>query len=258
VPHYRLGKKPPRLDKRTLKFGKYLTSALPPPPVSVSYFTSVPTWPMMANDIHGDCTCAAAGHLIEQWTQQATGTAEVLSDAEILAAYHVVSGGVDDGADLLTVLQYWSQTGFTTNSAPDRITAYAALDTQNEIEAQNAISIFGGAYLGLALPDFAVNPPDGNLLDVPWVLPSGAPPKPNPMNGHCVCAVGYDAQDVYVVTWGTVKQMSWDFYNLYADEAYTIISPDWLGAGGTTVEGFDMDQLTADLAAIRQSPTPAT
>jgi hypothetical protein len=259
VPKFRLGKKPPRIDKRTLRFGKYLTPALPPPPASITYYTAVPTWPMMCNDTYLDCTCAAAGHLVEQWTQQAGGTAEIIPDADILAAYHVVGGGVDQGADLLAVLNYWEQTGIPTSGAPDKITAYAAIEPTNSTEAQDAVAIFGGLYIGLALPDFAANPSDENLLDVPWVLPAGPTPPPNPKNGHCVCAVGYDANQLYVITWGAVKTMSWAFWEAYCDEAYAIISPDWLSAKGTTVEGFNLAQLRADLTAIQSAPSaPAT
>src|SRR5271156_5387958 len=59
---YRLGKEPPVVDKRTLRFGKYLT--LPTPPPSVTYYEKVASWPMYYNNKYGDCTCAAAGHLV--------------------------------------------------------------------------------------------------------------------------------------------------------------------------------------------------
>jgi hypothetical protein len=260
-PKFRLGKKPPRLDKRTLKFGKYLTAALPSPPATVTYYTAVSTWPMMGNDTYGDCTCAAAGHLVEQWTQQADGTPEIIPDADILAAYNVVDGGVDQGADMLTVLQYWQNTGIPTTTTPDKIGAYASVTVSNQTEVQDAVAIFGGCYIGLALPDYAVNPPDGNLLDVDWTaVPAGgfAANPPDPDNGHCVPIVGYDANNVYVITWGTVKAMSWAFFYAYADEAYAILSPDWLSAQGTSIEGFNMAQLQADLAAIGSAPPVVT
>ena len=63
---FKLGKHQPTFDTRTLLFGKYLTSELPPPPASKDYSRAVTTWPMMGNDTYGDCTCAAAGHMIEE------------------------------------------------------------------------------------------------------------------------------------------------------------------------------------------------
>jgi hypothetical protein len=53
-----------------------------------------------------------------------------------------------------------------------------------------------------------------------------------------------------VVTWGALKSMSWQFYDAYADEAYAVLSEDFLGASGGTVAGFDLAQLKADLASL--------
>jgi hypothetical protein len=68
---YRLGKNLPVVDARTLRFSRYLTPALPPAPPSVDYGAKVSTWPMYYNDQYGDCTCAAAAHLIQNWTASA-------------------------------------------------------------------------------------------------------------------------------------------------------------------------------------------
>ncbi len=54
---------------------------------------------------------------------------------------------------------------------------------------------------------------------------------------------------MYVVTWGTVKAMSWGFYGTYCDEAYAVLSRDFL-ANRKTPAGFDFEQLQADLAVI--------
>lgn len=89
---FKLGKHPPKFYKRTLLFGKYLTAQLPPPPAAVDYSKPVPIWPMMGNDTYGDCTCAAAGHMIEEWTAN-TGKGKTLSDPQILAAYNYFAKG---------------------------------------------------------------------------------------------------------------------------------------------------------------------
>ena len=38
---YRLGKNPPVVDPQTMRFGMYLTPALPPPPASINYGAKV-------------------------------------------------------------------------------------------------------------------------------------------------------------------------------------------------------------------------
>jgi hypothetical protein len=44
--------------------------------------------------------------------------------------------------------------------------------------------------------------------------------------------------------------MSWQFYNAYADEAYAVLSSDFIAANGTASNGFDLQALQQDLAAI--------
>lgn len=251
---FRLGKKPPIIDSRTLRFGRYLTPALPPPPPTVTLYTAIPSWPMDGNDELGDCTMAGAAHLVEAWTgEQPNGTPVEIPTTTIEEDYFALTGGPDDGLAELTVLKWWKRTGFVDAAGiAHTISAYAQVDPANQTETQQAVSIFGGAYLGLALPDYAVNPPDGNLLDVDWtaVPPGGfAANPPDPNNGHCVVAVGYDADNLYVVTWGAIKPMSYAFGQAYVDETFAIISPDWLGAG-TTPSGFDLAQLETDLADV--------
>jgi hypothetical protein len=248
-PPRRLGKLPPRFDPRTLRFARYLERELAPPPTSVDYATPVKNWPMMGNDTTGDCTCAAAGHMVEEWTAN-TGKARILTDSAILTAYAHFSGGDPErGASMLDVLNFWRQTGI----GGDRILAYAQLEPRNASEAQDAIYLFGNCYLGLALPDFAVAP-GTDFLATPWsVPPQGAVGNaaPNPENGHCVPLVAYDARNAWAVTWGALKPMTWQFFVTYMDEAFAVLSPDWINTKlGRSPSGFDLAGLEQDLKAV--------
>jgi hypothetical protein len=256
MPRYKLGKQRPKIDSRTLQFGAYLTKELAPPPPSVDYTKPVKEWPMMGNDQYGDCTCAAAGHMIEEWTAN-TGTVEILSDPQILKAYnHFAKGNPDAGANMLDVLKYWRKTGIGT----DKINAFAQLEPRNDVQLRDAVNLFGTAYIGLALPDFAV-PPHTDFLTIPWVVPGTGPvgnAAPNPNNGHCVPAVAYDQRFIYVVTWGAIKTMSWQFYDAYADEAFAVLSGDWINKKvGTSPSGFNMAALQQDLAAVGKAQNAA-
>jgi hypothetical protein len=247
---FKLGKKPVRFDDRTLHFGTYLTSELPPPPASKDYTKKVtPPWPMMGNDAYGDCTCAAAGHMIQEWRAN-TGHEEVLPVSAILKVYdHFSPNNPDGGANMLDVLKYWRTTGI----GSDRISAFVQLEPKNDMQVRDAINLFGNCYIGVALPDFAVVP-GSNFLTTPWVVPSkGAVGNaaPNPQNGHCIPAVAYDERNLYVVTWGALKSMSWQFYDAYLEESYAVLSDDWIGKKvGVSPSGFDMTALNRDLAAI--------
>ncbi|HKW18571.1 MAG TPA: hypothetical protein VJO35_13775 [Terriglobales bacterium] len=249
MPTFKLGKQRAKHDSRTLQFGTYLTGELPAPPAAVDYGAPVKQWPMMGNDNYGDCTCAAAGHMIEEWTAN-TGGAEILPDAAILRAYdHFSHGDPEAGANMLDVLNYWRKTGI----GGDKIFSFAQLEPQNDLQLKDAISIFGNCYIGLELPDFAVAP-GTDFLKNPWSVPAGGPvgnAAPNPNNGHCVPAVAYDSRYIYVVTWGAIKTMSWQFYHAYADEAFAVLSTDWIDKKlGKTPSGFDMAGLEHDLAPV--------
>ena len=244
--NFKLGKRPAIYDNRTLMLGNYLAATLPPPPVSVDYGKAVKSYPMYLNDKYGDCTIAAVGHMIQTWTANA-GKEINPTDAQILAFYkHFTTPGAENGCNMLQVLKYWKSTGMS----KDKITAYAALEPKNTTQMMDAVNLFGGAYIGVALPDFAVNAPD--MLKVAWVVPaSGATGKnaPDHNNGHCINAIAYDSRNLYVVTWGIVKAMSWQFYQAYADESYVVLSQDFLN-NNKTPEGFYLAQLEADLKLL--------
>jgi hypothetical protein len=247
---YRFGKKRAVHDSRTLKFGAYVKPSLPPPPAARNYGDKVARWPMYLNDKYGDCTCAAAAHMIECWTANAGGV-RLPSDEQVLEFYeHFTEPGPENGCNMLDVLKYWRAGGL----GGDQIDSFAALDRKNATEVRDAVYLFGGCYIGLELPDFVLNADDP--LKVAWAVPPQGPvgaAAPDPDGGHCVPAVGYDTHNLYVVTWGAVKAMSWQFYIDYADESYAVLSQDFL-RHGKTPDGFNLAQLKQDLAAIATVP----
>ncbi len=249
---YKLGKLPPKHDPRTLQFGAYLKYGLAAPPPSKSWTAKIPAtgWGMMDNDNYGDCTCAAAGHMIMEWSAN-TGKEVVIPDASILAFYnHFAHGNADAGANMLDVLNYWRKQGLDAH----KIIAFAELELKTSIQVKDAVNLFGACYIGVALPDFAVAP-GKDPLTIPWVVPSKGPvgnAAPNQNNGHCIPAVGYDERNIYIVTWGNLKSMSWQFYNAYAEEAFAVLGHDWFNKemGGKAPNGFDLATLQSDLKEV--------
>ncbi|HTU42104.1 MAG TPA: hypothetical protein VMF10_10355 [Candidatus Aquilonibacter sp.] len=249
---YKLGKLPVRHDPRTLQFGAYLKQGLAPPPPTKSWTAKIPNngWGMMDNDTQGDCTCAAAGHMIMDWTAN-TGKEAIVPNPKILAFYnHFAHGNPDAGANMLDVLNYWRKQGLDAH----KIIAFAALELKSNTQVMDAVNLFGACYIGVALPNFAVAP-GKNPLTIPWVLPPKGPvgdAAPNPQNGHCIPAVAYDQRNIYIVTWGQLKSMSWQFYAAYAEEAFVVLSQDWFNKqlGGKAPNGFDLAALKQDLKEV--------
>ncbi len=243
----RLGKTPARYDSRTLQLAHYLKpGVLPAPPATSNWAAKVRSWPMMGNDRIGDCTIAAAGHCIEEWTTDA-GKPVVVPDPEIVAAYSAVAGynpvtgQHDTGANELDVLNYWRRTGV----GGHRIRAYVSLEPGNLDHVRDAVSIFGNCYIGLALP---VTAQTQRVWSVP---PGGAvgPGAPGSWGGHAVPVVAYDSRELTVVTWGALKRMTWGFWAAYCDEAYALLSDDFLTADKTPA-GIDLATLEADLHQV--------
>jgi hypothetical protein len=245
----KLGKHPARHDPRTLQLANYLRpEALSTIPPTIDWTSKVTQgWPMMRNDTLGDCTCAAAGHLIEEWTANATQI-QIPSDADIIQAYSAITGynpedpSTDRGAVETDVLNYWRKTGI----AGHRIDAYATLEPGNHDHVRAATYIFGGCYIGVALPSSA-------QTQQVWAVPPGGPHgrgAPGSWGGHAVPVVAYDAVGLMVVTWGALKRMTWSFWDAYCDEAYVIISEDWLTSADRTPTGFDMAALQQDLQEV--------
>jgi hypothetical protein len=253
----KLGKHPARHDPRTLLLASYTTTKLPAPPAKMNLATKVKgDWGMMDNDQLGDCTCAGAGHLIMEWTANGQSKMVTPADQNIVDAYSAITGynpktgANDNGAVELDVLNYWRTTGI----AGHKIEAFIALEPSNHTHVMDAVWIFGGCYIGVALPKTAQRQTSTKQA---WSVPpqgTGGDGAPGSWGGHAVPVVAYDARGLTVVTWGALQQMTWGFWAAYCDEAYAILSPDFLKQkGGKTVapNGFDIDQLQADLADLK-------
>src|ERR1019366_4365184 len=88
----KLGKSVARHDPRTLLLASYVTRTLPAPPASFDVTSKVKAWGMMDNDQIGDCTCAAAGHLLMEWTADHGKKMFTPTDKQIVAAYSAITG----------------------------------------------------------------------------------------------------------------------------------------------------------------------
>jgi hypothetical protein len=185
--------------------------------------------------------------MIQAWHSNNGTRPRKPSTDDVVAFYsYFTTPGPENGVEMLRVLRHWRSTGL----AADKIHAYAQLRTKSVEEVKQSIYLFGACYIGVMLPKFVTGADD--KLTPHWTLPPQGPHgagAPDPDGGHCIPAFAYDAQHLYVVTWGALKAMSWDFYLAYADEAYAVLSTDWL-KNGRTPKGFDFDSLRTDLNSL--------
>lgn len=245
---FKLGKLPPRHDSRTLLLANYLDLArLPKPPIAVDLTVHANLdWGMMLNDKLGDCTCAAAGHLVQCWSSM-VGKEATVGDDDVLKLYELACGYVpgdpstDQGGVEIDVLGTWRKTGIGGHV----ISAYVAVSPKSKSHVEAGAWLFGGLYIGLALP---LSSQTQEVWDVPKGGAKGKG-RPGSWGGHAVCVVGYDAAGLTVVTWGRQKRMTWKFWSAYCEEAYAVLSPDFLTSGKSPY-GFDVVALQADLAKV--------
>lgn len=246
----KLGRRPARFDPRTLALERYLAAALPTPPAAIAA-PPVKTWPMYGNDELGDCTVAAAGHLIEAWTRLA-GTQRTPRLATVETFYwetgtppstHGIPGGpTDDGRVELDVLNAWRHHGM----GADKILAYATIHVDDVNGIRQAIELLGGVYIGVRLPLTAQAHGEWDVVGDGRTGRSA----PGSWGGHAIPYVGYDGDSFTCVTWGALQKLSVRFHQAYVEEVYAIVSPDLISRSGRSPAGLDLPGMMGDLRQI--------
>ena len=234
----KLGKRASRASDKALMLAGY-TPAYVPFPVSADWSVGAGEFGPMGNLDIGDCTAAACGHAVQVWTRGA----KIPSDADVIALYSAASGYkpgnelTDNGAVIVDVLAKWGSIGL----GSDKIDAYAAIDATDLDNIKRAVALLGCADIGLEMPMSAQTQSAWDVVD----NDGGA------WGGHSVLIVGYDTDGVTVISWGRLIHASWDFLARYMDEAFGLVSRDWLTATGVTPSQLDFDQMVKDMATIR-------
>lgn len=227
---------------RAVRLSPFLSPALRPRP-------SVVPDPRAAFDAYGnleigDCAVAMAGNLDRAWLP---GQPPRISLAAVLSAYTIVSGydpaqpASDTGAIISDVLALWTSVG-AGGIGGDVLAAFAEIDHSSPYHLQLAVDLFGGAVIGVNLP---VSAQGEETWEVRGPGPFEGEDEPGSWGGHCVCAVGYGATGITVVSWGKLMFASWAWLAAYMDEAWAVVSADFQAPPGVDLVG-----LRAELARV--------
>ncbi len=250
---FQLGRRPNDPIKPRLRLSTLLTGEAPTVPENVDWLSRVTVWPMYLNDRIGDCTCATAGHMIQNITAYGEGTEETITDNDVLTAYEAVSGynpytgENDNGAIVQDVLNYWRKAGIGGHN----ILAFAEVDYNNKDELHAAVNLFGNIYLGIAFPESGF---DQFYNGEPWDVV----PNSRIVGGHAINSGWYDISDGKwkIISWGQVVEMTQAFWDEYVEEAWVVISEEWLDANGRNPAGIDMDVLGNEFTRITGESDP--
>jgi hypothetical protein len=232
---------------------------LKPPPSSVDWTKGMPkNLGMMLNDTLGDCTCAAVYHAIQVWTFN-TGKIVTEPDSDVEKLYINACGynprvsGEGPGGNEQHVLTYLLKQGAPMGpkgATRHKITAFVEVDPRNLDDVKRTINNCGLAYIGFNVPQ-SVQPP-GELPPAVWDY---VPNQSNIIGGHAVVLAGYDSEGARVISWGQYYTMTWEFFGHFVDEVYAIADTDWIETKKTTPGGLTLDELEAQMQALKQSGT---
>jgi hypothetical protein len=216
--------------------------------------SEVASWPMYLNDTLGDCTIAEEGHMFGAVTRYAQGDEVLFADAEIQTVYSRVGGYVpgeastDNGCVIADVLADARAVGMTdTSGKVHKVAGYAMFGNPADEELLGQVlAVFGTICTGINVQQqMEAEFSDGK----PWTWRKGAPS----IGGHCVALqrrFGTGAAPLEYVTWGALQTATPEFQAHAVEEAWAVVTEDWVRANGTTIDGINLEQLLADMELV--------
>ncbi len=254
---YKLGKKDITPGAVKFKLRDYLKKdVIPAIPASFGHQAKIADWQMLANDKVGDCAIAGAFHETALWCAEGNKPFRI-DDAAVLETYSEFTGydpsqtdpvtgenPTDEGTDPQAFAEYRRTTGITDAGGNlHKIGAYLALDQGNVAQLRAAMFLFSAVGIGVQLPESAQDQFQAGEV---WTPVSGSPIE----GGHYINGAASDNDsNIGIVTWGAFTWMTASFYRRYNDESLVYLSEEFL-TSGVSPEGFNLQQLQADLAAI--------
>jgi hypothetical protein len=247
--HFKLGKTPARPGAVKMKLSAYLSKAqLPVPPADFGHYEIISKYGMLGNDKYGDCVWAGAAHETMMWRKEADSSV-AFSDKGVLGDYSKVTGfnpndpNSDQGTDMQVAASYRRKTGVVdAKGKRHKVVAYLGIGTGNIDQHASAAYLFGAVGVGIKFPQSAM---DQFNAGEPWDVDGNSPIE----GGHYIPLVGRRNGNLVVVTWGRIQEMTPAFFEKYNDESVVYLTKEDLKAG-VTPEGFNVQQLTEDLASL--------
>jgi hypothetical protein len=244
TPLYKTGRLKAERSRAFKDFEYYQTEPLPTPPKTFEVPGQAELnhgkvlYPMDGNDKFGDCTMAGVDHLNRGASILYKEPYSNPSTAVITKEYFTLSGGQDTGLVEQDVLNTWHTTGLFGT----KIAAFAPVSITSLLLWHQAISMYGGLYLGIACPQSAqVQFQNGE----PWTY-EGEQTE----DGHCVVALGYGPNGgLHCATWGGIAVLTPSFLAHYLDEAWVVLSQQLFEARQDSL-GINVEALQKDIARI--------
>lgn len=253
---FKLGKNKPAKLSGTLSLGDHLGSTTTWPKVPAQGWEHAPVpiiLDMLGNDQIGDCVIAAAMHYIQNETAN-IGSPLVPTKTLALTTYSAITGydPADPSTDQGTVYEsqlfpYWQTTGIPMLDKAGKvvlhkIVGFAALDLTSVAQQRYASYVFGGILWGIQCPQSAMT----NTAN--WIYDPTSPIE----GGHGVNSMGQGADGWHMNSWGKLIPGQWGFTRALADEAYVVVTENWLNAQGKSPSGLDLNGLIGAMKTLNK------
>ena len=238
----------PHLNAKIPRFGEYLPK-LKAPPLAQSW---VKPWPgiMGDNDQIGSCGPTSLANILKCQSTNALGSPIILSTADIVSFYSLVSGydpsktnpatgnnPTDVGVDLADMLTKSQTEGI----GGHKILGFCSVDPQNSINMEWASIIGCGLIFGVNLPQSAEDQLDANQ---PWKVVIGS----RILGGHAIANYGYTAAGKPGESWSEKILMTPPWVDKYTEEAMVVITDSVVNSQKVSPSGLDFAGMMSDIA----------
>ncbi len=245
---------PPERSNRVM-LRPFLAESLPPPPVARDWTCGVRQRPMFGNDHAGDCTIVTIINLISAAMRLVYGHEYTPTTQEALEVYSALSGydpsradvfgnnPTDTGLVIEDVIAYVLKNGFRGH----HFIASAAIDPHDIEAIKRSIDMFVTVDLGVALPKAWQNATvwtAGSSL-------SGAN-APASWGRHSIGSDKYDAQYLYVWTWGELIPVEWAAVPQYFETVDAVITASAI-KNGVSPQHINLTALEQRMSAMKKA-----
>lgn len=253
---------PPDQKKPVVRLAQFLPSTPISLPAEVDYWSTPAACTVMShmylNDRFGCCVISGKAHAIGLAAAADKGAAIEFTDDEIQRTYFQFSPR-DEGCVITEVLDYQRDRGFDWGGKNWRTDGYVQVNSGNKEQVKAAIYLFGPNTIGFAVPQSWISTAAPNAV---WT-----PTNSQIVGGHDVTLVGYDAEGVYLSTWGIAGtpdrtkrpvKMSWPAFTstAWVSEMYAPLYPEWYGSDKLSPTGLDVSGLKKALDDIKNGRIP--
>lgn len=252
----RLGRKPPDLDKKTLRFDYFLergaSGLVLPKTLNVGADPAVQKVldEMYENDQLGCCVISEKAHKcgVNHAQDNKGKPPRIATSREIVDQYHRICGGGDNGCNITRVLDDIVAKRFKVGGEVFDLDGYVQVDNTVEL-AKAGIYFTGQMTLGVDLPSAWTG---GNKV---WDVTTS-----RIVGGHDVGIFDWDddKEIFYVSSWGAIYEMTFKAFTStkWVGETYACLGPDWYGDDRLSPAGFMADELKKDLELLKQGRIP--